>query len=540
MRCQRVDFAFRRKCQELLVSTNDVVNASVRCIVSGFTTCFGKRQHDSVKECNPPVLCASPTVPTGTTGGSVSGSVCVNKDVVLLQTLARFLETGRSRVRAYAVEALYQAALTKDFVKEQLVGGLCVIPKLPQVLCHGTERGSLYAANLLCLLLDCPEAFVQATDSGAPEALLKVAAESKTVGLPSQALKTLGRLVKYREAAGRLVNSNGHVILIQLLLSREVLVVKRVLVVLYYLCADKVHIQYELAKAGLIPVLLGLCTNPGEPVLYQVAEVFKVISRSSFCGRLIEAHGGAAMLEEIMASTSNEKASCALSVALSRLRLTRELSMDLASANPKNQVKPYEVFALEYQQHSWPDVVHMDNVSILKTTKQTDTQQMPDIEIAQPLLVDDVFVPDMNLSVPPFQLSRVSHGDVPIDRGSFTLAPCSEPSVVARSADFGSLYGRLKSASCSLGKSQGSIWGSKPWLSFVPSSASGPTMNALWQQPEARAGADEQLVPLAASLEDNTRHCYSANFEATAPGVLQPVQPSSSMNVACGSPLPPS
>lgn len=515
VRYQRINSALVRKCEEFLLTTNNFVNASLHFVVNAFKGCCGGLQRSCVDEFNTTALCASPIKPTCPAAEFVEERSQANKDLILLQTLTRFLDTERSRVRAYAVEALYHAALAKDCVKDQLVYELGVIPKLPEVLCHGTERGSLYAANLLCLLLDCPEGFVQATNSGAPEALLELAAGSSQVGVSTQALKILGRIVKYREAAGRLVNSNGHVVLIQLLLSREVSIVKRTLVVIYYLCADKVHIQYEFAKAGLIPVLLGLCSNPGKPVLYQVAEVFKVISRSSYCGRLVEAHGGVPLLEDIIASTSNEKTCFAISTALSRLRLTRELISDLTSAKLKNQVKPYELFALEYQEQKMPDVVQLSDVSVMKPLKP-DIQRNKhslDFNIAQPMLVDNGLVVDVNRDFAPVKFSRLSHEDVPSNIASYTAAPCTKLSVVACSVDFGSLHGGggFKVTSSSLVKPQGNMWTAKQLLSHIPNSANGPALSALWQKPEVITGAEEQLVPLAAAMEK----CYPAKFEVT-------------------------
>ena len=208
---------------------------------------------------------------------------------------------------------------------------------------HGTEQGRVYAAHTLHILVGnegC--AAERAVQLGAVEALLRVVKHSPHSACRKSSLRALARLVRNREAAARCMACAGHLCLLEALAAADEPTTRGALVGLYYLGADKNHIQQHLGAAGLVPKLLQLCHGSNPRIVYQAAQVLKMMTKTRYCGELILVAGGLATLQSLCNNSLDPGTREAACVALERLEVVTLSHEDIRSSRAKNAVQPYE------------------------------------------------------------------------------------------------------------------------------------------------------------------------------------------------------
>eukprot|EP00803_Ostreobium_quekettii_P007334 evm.model.scf_2083.2 EVM.evm.TU.scf_2083.2 scf_2083:17341-27167(-) len=206
--------------------------------------------------------------------------------------LVEVLRSGSQGDQADAAEILFNT-VTESAEKRGEVSVAGAVAPLVMMLSTGNPKGQLYAAYALSSLTSVEGCRQDMEDAGAIGALLTlVGAPDTTLDGKKGAVRALGRLARNDSAAASIVQAGGLPHLISLLDSNEPGLLKRALVCLYFVGADKEELQAEIVRSGAIPRLVTLCGSVHSSVQAEAADVCKVLARSPWCAREM-ASGGA-------------------------------------------------------------------------------------------------------------------------------------------------------------------------------------------------------------------------------------------------------
>ncbi|GMH35458.1 hypothetical protein BSKO_03326 [Bryopsis sp. KO-2023] len=218
-----------------------------------------------------------------------------------VEQLIETLRSGDEDEKAWAAEGLFNFTADNAETRNS-VSMLGAVEPLVQLLLTGNAKGRLYAAYMLSALTSVEESRCEMERCGAVRALVGML---QSVGTPVDgkkgALRAIGRLARSDSAAVELVEAGGLKPIVNLLLSPDQGLLKRCLIALYFLGADKDDLQVEIMNAGALPFLLQLCTSPHQAVQAEAVDVCKVLSRSSQCSESIAEQGGIEVLVRVAA-----------------------------------------------------------------------------------------------------------------------------------------------------------------------------------------------------------------------------------------------
>ncbi|CAD7696453.1 unnamed protein product [Ostreobium quekettii] len=205
--------------------------------------------------------------------------------------LVEVLRSGGQGEQADAAEMLFNAVIESAERRGAVSVAGAVVP-LVIMLSTGSPKGQLYAAYTLSSLTSVEGCRQEMEDAGAIGALLTmVGAPDTTLDGRKGAVRALGRLARNDSAAGAIVHAGGLPHLIGLLDSNEPGLLKRALVCLYFVGADKEELQAEIVRSGAVPRLVALCGSSHGSVQAEAADVCKVLARSTWCAREMAAGG---------------------------------------------------------------------------------------------------------------------------------------------------------------------------------------------------------------------------------------------------------
>ena len=199
--------------------------------------------------------------------------------------LVDVLRSGAQDEQADAAEILFNTVAESEEKRAEVSMAGAVAP-LVMMLSTGCPKGKLYAAYALSSLTSVDGCRQDMEDAGAISALLSlVQAPDTPVDGKKGAVRALGRLARNDSAAVSIVAARGLPALIELLDSNDPSLLKRALVTLYFVGADKEDLQVEIVRCGAVPRLVALCGSTHSSVQAEAADVCKVLARSAWCAR---------------------------------------------------------------------------------------------------------------------------------------------------------------------------------------------------------------------------------------------------------------
>ncbi|KIY96612.1 hypothetical protein MNEG_11347 [Monoraphidium neglectum] len=175
------------------------------------------------------------TTGNGDPACSLHNEVCFPQ---LLDTLA----CGGPEQRAVAAEALFNLTAESDAARQRATAA-GVVAHLTELLSSGTDHARMYAAYTLSSLTSIDEALAQMRERGAPAALVALLAGCPLLVCKKGAMRALGRLARNDEAAAEIVAAGGLRPIVSLLGHADASLVRRCLVALYFIGADKPELQ---------------------------------------------------------------------------------------------------------------------------------------------------------------------------------------------------------------------------------------------------------------------------------------------------------
>jgi hypothetical protein len=215
----------------------------------------------------------------------------------LLDTLAH----GSPEQRAVAAEALFNFTAESDAARQRAAAA-GVVAHLTELLGSGTDHARMYAAYTLSSLTAIDDAIAQMRQQRAPAALVSLLATCPLLVCKKGAMRALGRLARNDDTAAEIVAAGGLRPIVSLLGHPDASLVRRCLVALYFIGADKPELQAQLgAVPGAVRQLIGLLRSDNADVRAEAADVVKVVSRSPTCGLQIAEAGGLDLLAAIAA-----------------------------------------------------------------------------------------------------------------------------------------------------------------------------------------------------------------------------------------------
>lgn len=232
----------------------------------------------------------------GDPASSLQSEVCFPQ---LLDTLAG----GGPEQRAVAAEALFNFTAESEAARQRATAA-GVVAHLTELLLSGTDHARMYAAYTLSSLTSIDEAIAQMRRQRAPAALVGLLAGCPLLVCKKGAMRALGRLARNDDTAAEIVAAGGLRPIVSLLAHGDASLVRRCLVALYFIGADKPELQAELgAVPGAIAQLVSLLRSDNADVRAEAADVIKVVARSPACAGQVLDHGGAELLAALAAGT---------------------------------------------------------------------------------------------------------------------------------------------------------------------------------------------------------------------------------------------
>jgi hypothetical protein len=271
-----------------------------------------------------------------TTGGQDGEAYCLSSEVAFPQLLLT-LASGTPEQRAVAAEALFNYTAESDAARQRATQA-GVVGHLVELLRCGTDHGKMYAAYTLSSLTATDEPLEQMRAHGAIPALIDILSSCLLLVCKKGAMRALGRLARSDEAAQDIVAGEaGSVVacaarcaalaassaklahaaadplpvccacwscllpcasnlrppagglgpIIALLSRPDSSLVRRCLIALYFIGADKDALQQAIGAAGALPQLLQLARSDSADVQAEATDVLKVLCRNGSCGRTI-------------------------------------------------------------------------------------------------------------------------------------------------------------------------------------------------------------------------------------------------------------
>jgi hypothetical protein len=249
---------------------------------------------------------------------------------VQLTVLVEQLRHGDSEQRGAAAEALFNAAADSELVRCKAVA-LGAVRPLVQLLRDGTDHGKMFAAYTLSAVASAEPAINQMVGCGAVPALLALLSTNPTLICQKGAVRALSRLSRSNEAVADIVAHDGITTIVTKLRHSDNSLVRRCLVSLYFIGADKDHLQQQIGTSGAIPPLLALTASADAEVQAEATDVLKVLSRNSWCAQHIEEQGGKAQLRAVAEKGTSSRAKASAARALQRMAAHRDAANNLSA-----------------------------------------------------------------------------------------------------------------------------------------------------------------------------------------------------------------
>jgi hypothetical protein len=259
---------------------------------------------------------------------------------IQLPQLIAALESGLPEQRAAAAEALFNYTADSETARQKAAAS-GVVEHLIDLLRTGNDHGKMYAAYTLSSLTSIEESLSQICALGAIQALVDVLAACPMLVCKKGAMRALGRLARNDDAAAEIVARGGLQPIVTLLTHEDSSLVRRCLIALYFIGADKDTLQQQIGATGAIPHLLKLCQSDSPDVQAESADVLKVLSRNAACGKALASLGGLDVLITVANAGLTSRAKASATRALQRLGDIPELKvqhlsrMALAAASNK-------------------------------------------------------------------------------------------------------------------------------------------------------------------------------------------------------------
>lgn len=208
--------------------------------------------------------------PVFTANGRADGG---NEEAVV--ALVSLLQEGSPAQRAAAVEALFNA-VADDETARGAVATLDVVPPLVGLLHHGSAASKMYAAYTLSALTSCALPRQRMVELAAVGPLLEILRSCPLTVARKGAIRAIGRLARDPAVAVDVVRAGGLDPIIELLDAGEPSLVRRCLIALYFIGADREELQTAICQSGGLLPAIGLCGAADVDVQAEAADVVKV------------------------------------------------------------------------------------------------------------------------------------------------------------------------------------------------------------------------------------------------------------------------
>eukprot|EP00775_Hariotina_reticulata_P009273 gene9273-9438_t len=213
------------------------------------------------------------------------------------------IDSGLPEQQAAAAEALFNDIAQSNAGRQRAMQ-VGAVPILVHLLSSGPDNAKMYAAYTLSSLATMADCVAQIQAAGAIPALISVLSTCTMLLCKKGAMRALGQLALQHAAAADIVAAGGLPAMVALLKKGESSLVRRCLIALYYIGADKDDLQQAIGAAGALPQLLALTRSDSPEVQAEATDVLKVLCRNAACGKsLVQlgaiedlvrlAHGGA-------------------------------------------------------------------------------------------------------------------------------------------------------------------------------------------------------------------------------------------------------
>lgn len=220
------------------------------------------------------------------------------REQILRELLTR-LQTGTPQSRAVAAESLFSSAEDEDM--RHKMSALGAVKPLVQLLKLDDVKGQMFAAYTLSALTSFEASLLDMKECHAIQALLSLLS-SRTGDLSKKgALRALGRLARVDDCVYDMVDLGALPVLSKLLESADGTIVRRCLITLYFIGADKHDMQSRISETEAVAKVLDLCRDCSQPEIQaEAVDVIKVLSRCRECADIIMQRDGISILEVCM------------------------------------------------------------------------------------------------------------------------------------------------------------------------------------------------------------------------------------------------
>jgi Kinesin-associated protein (KAP) len=214
----------------------------------------------------------------------------------ILHELLKRLLTGPVSSRAAAAESLFNST-SEDELSRQTISTMGAVKPLVELLKLDDVKGQMYAAHTLSALTSFDSSLADMRECQAIAALLHLISSSKSDVSKKGALRALGRLARVDDCASEMVQLGAIPALSKLLDSADGTIVRRCLLTLYFIGADKQDMQDTIAGTDVVMKVVALSTSRQQEIQCEAVDVIKVLSRSRKCADLIMREKGIRILE---------------------------------------------------------------------------------------------------------------------------------------------------------------------------------------------------------------------------------------------------
>lgn len=214
----------------------------------------------------------------------------------ILQELLKRLQTGPVSSRAAAAESLFNST-SEDELSRQSISAMGAVKPLVELLKLDDVKGQMYAAYTLSALTSFDSSLADMRECQAIEALLQLLNSNVSDVSKKGALRALGRLARVDECVTEMVELDAVPILSRLLDSSDGTIVRRCLLTLYFIGADKLDMQDVIAQGDIVKKVVALSTSKQHEIQSEAVDVIKVLARSQKCANIIMKEHGISILE---------------------------------------------------------------------------------------------------------------------------------------------------------------------------------------------------------------------------------------------------
>ncbi|KAK9863425.1 hypothetical protein WJX84_000788 [Apatococcus fuscideae] len=256
----------------------------------------------------------------------------------MLARLHAHLTAGSLDLRASAAERLFNLS-AEDEGAQIVLSSPGGIRALIELLYENKERGRMYAAYALSSVVSPPGTLERVYQAGAVPALIHVLNTSRVLASKKGAMRALGRLARHDAAAVEIASNAGLPPLVALLDCEDASLVRRCLVTLYFVGADKELLQTKIMNAGAIPTIVRLCASTHGDVQAEAADVLKVLSRNAAAGKVIIDADGLLHLDRVILQGRTDRAKASANKAVVRLAAIPELAEAVRNSPAGNHLQ---------------------------------------------------------------------------------------------------------------------------------------------------------------------------------------------------------